>query len=74
LNIEARKWLNTRPDFKPTKYQTEPAGHVAFSVTEFGQFIAQKRQEQELMLDDISKVIGIELDILADLEMRSFQI
>jgi transcriptional regulator with XRE-family HTH domain len=67
-NAEARKWLNTRPDFKPTKYQTEPDGHVASSVTEFGQFMAQKRQEQELTLDDVSKAIGIDSAILADLE------
>lgn len=71
-NAEARRWLNNRPDFKPTQYIEITTGYLFdgyyHTGTGFGQFVALKRQEQELTLENIAKEIGVEVDVIVDLE------
>lgn len=69
-NQEARRWLNSRPDFKPTKYRNEDIanGSDVTTATAFGQFIALKREAQNLTIGDVTKDTDIDVDTLLDLE------
>jgi transcriptional regulator with XRE-family HTH domain len=64
-NAEAKKWLNNRPDFKPTRDYDDA---VVQNEKEFGEFISQKRNELELTLDDVANAIEVDLETLIDLE------
>lgn len=67
-SAEARKWLNARPDFKPTKYRYEQIISGVYTATEFGNFVELKRQENELTTENVAKEIGVEVDVIVDLE------
>ncbi len=67
-STEARKWLNARPDFKPTKYRNEQIISGVYTATEFGNFVTMKMEENELTTDNVAKEIGVEVDVIVDLE------
>jgi|GEM_PF-1793355 len=70
-NTEARRWLNTRPDFKATEHKGKSPGRIFvghYTATEFGQFLALNRKEQNLTVEQVAQEIGVETDVLIDLE------
>lgn len=67
-NAEARKWLNARPDFKPTKYRSEQIISGVYTATEFGNFVTLKMEENGLTTENVAKEIGVEVDVIFDLE------
>lgn len=71
LNKDAKKWLYARPDFKPTKYLNKKDTNSEIDVTTataFGQFLALRREAQNLTIGDVTKETGIDVDELMDLE------
>ena len=67
-NAEARKWLNARPDFKPTKYRNKQIVSGVYTATEFGNFVTMKMEENELTTENVAKEVGVEVNVIVDLE------
>lgn len=70
-NEEAKRWLSSRPDFKPTQYieDTSLATPRYFEdEAGFGRFLTYRREELGLTIEDISNSLCVKSDIIADLE------
>jgi ribosome-binding protein aMBF1 (putative translation factor) len=62
---EAERWLKNRPDFKFTR---DISDVICFNATDFGNFVLKHRESLNLTIDDVANSIGVDTNVLRDLE------
>jgi transcriptional regulator with XRE-family HTH domain len=70
-NDEAKRWLSSRPDYKPTEYikdTTLDTPRYFEDETGFGRYLSHRREELGLPLDEIASTVGVSVDVITDLE------
>jgi transcriptional regulator with XRE-family HTH domain len=70
-NDEAKRWLSSRPDYKPTEYiedTTLDTPRYFEDEAGFGRYLTHRREELGLTLDGIASTVGVSADVVSDLE------
>ncbi|MGZ8212887.1 MAG: helix-turn-helix domain-containing protein [Methylosarcina sp.] len=68
---EAKRWLASRPDFKPTEYiedTTLDTSRYFEDATGFGRYLIHRRKELGLAIEEVADAIDVSTDIVSDLE------
>ena len=70
-NEEAKRWLSSRPDFKPTQYIEDTSLDTPRYFEDepgFGRFLTFRREELGLSIEDVANSINVESEKISDLE------